>query len=544
MFGFKLSIDNLKEYNKYQSITSAIPKSITPGIETSCDSFNFLGISLGISYGESYLEKLLKKELPKANILDFHTYVICKYSELINEHNLKCFKYINKYHLNKLHLIVLNDKEEKDESFLDALESLDYEIIDCKNNVSSINNALEDARNCKTCNIVFINSSKEKVSFDEDSINALQAKYKIDNVFEIDNSLYKGIAEEVNKRLNKTIDKWKKEYGKYINNDLVNYVVEFLKTKKIDININTDNIKINDNYEEELIKGNNKIINIYSSKSPFIFSLSNNFELNFTNIKDTDKNIEFTDDIMTMNYFGIGLSYIGFKVFISMPLIYSNYLYKDFNLLINESLPITYIFTYDTFINSYNNSHVTYELNGLRLIPGLINFRPCDINEIMGSYAIVSKLNKPSTIVIGSEKVSKLVGTNPKYVIAGAYRVKRERGEATGVLISSGAEVNLALKLAEELLPYNIDLRVVTVPSIELFESQSERYKYTLLPSDLKTFVLEFSESKFWRGYTKAKYILGIDKYTSSGSKQELLNYYNLDMDSLKTRIIELMKDN
>ena len=227
-----------------------------------------------------------------------------------------------------------------------------------------------------------------------------------------------------------------------------------------------------------------------------------------------------------------------------MPLIYSNYLYKDFNLLINESLPITYIFTYDTFINSYNNSHVTYELNGLRLIPGLINFRPCDINEIMGSYAIVSKLNKPSTIVIGSEKVSKLVGTNPKYVIAGAYRVKRERGEATGVLISSGAEVNLALKLAEELLPYNIDLRVVTVPSIELFESQSERYKYTLLPSDLKTFVLEFSESKFWRGYTKAKYILGIDKYTSSGSKQELLNYYNLDMDSLKTRIIELMKDN
>lgn len=542
MFGFNISLDNLKEYKKFGTITKGILSKNISGIDVLCNKDNIIGISSGIAYGERYLENLVKKELPKSNIIDFHTYVICNYDELMIGSNLESLNYISENKLNKIHIIVLNENKKNDERLLDSLESLDFDVFECDNN--GVDKALDDARNSKLANIIIVTPKiKEEQLFNEEEINKLKIKYKIDDAYNISNNIYNEIKEELDKRLNKKINKWYEE-KKNINNK-VKEIINLLETKEININIEPDNIKINDNYEEEIIKGNNKILNLVAAKSPFIFSLSNNFKNSLCNLKDNERNIEFNYNISTMNSMAIGLANLGFKVFVSLPLINSNYIINSLNYSIKEELPITYIFTNDTFLNMYDNMNCTYELNNLRLIPNLINFRPCDINEIIGTYAIITKLKKPCTIVIGNEKVTKLVGTNPKYVVAGAYRVKRERGEASGVLISSGSEVNIALKLAEELLPYGIDLRVVTIPSKELFESQSERYKYTLLPYDLKTFVLEFSSTSFWRCYaTDERHVLGVNKYTDTGSREELLNYYNLDMDSLKARIIELMKEN
>ena len=561
LFGFDISLDNLKEYKKFNSITKGNGNSKTSGIEIGTDSDNVIGVASGIALGEKYLEELVKKEAPKSDLISFHTYVICKYSEIMMGSNLESLNYISDYKLNKLHFIILKDVDTKDEKLIDYLESLEIDVIETNNSFNDIDKAIDDAKDNKLANAIIVTPQKDKdnltfkdnLPLSNDDLNKLRVKYKLELPFNIDNNIYNEIKIELDKRLDKKLNKWEEHKNSLISNSKIKEIIEFLETKKVDINLNVDNIKINDNYDEELIKGNNKIFNLVASKSPFILSLSNDFNttlcnINKSNIMNKDnileRNILFNNNILAMNSMSLGLSKLGFKVFVSLPLVESSLVHKALKIALLEELPITYIFTQDSFLNQYKDNSSTYELNSLRLIPNLINFRPCDINEIIGSYSIVSSYNKPCTIIIGSEKVNKLIGTNPKYVVAGAYRVKRERGEANGVLISSGTEVEIALKLCEELLPYGIDLRVVTMPSRELFESQGERYKYTLLPHDLKNFVLEYSNTNLWRGYaTDERYVLGVDKYTDNGTKEELLNYYNLDMDSLKTRIIELMKE-
>ena len=129
--------------------------------------------------------------------------------------------------------------------------------------------------------------------------------------------------------------------------------------------------------------------------------------------------------------------------------------------------------------------------------------------------------------------------------MAGAYRVRREKGELNGTIIATGSEVSLAIDIAEELYSsFGIDLRVVTMPSMGLFENQNDRYKYSLIPSELKTFVIEFNSPMLWNKYaTSNEYIFGVSSYVPCGTKLELLKKYNLTKDNIKAKIIELIKN-
>ena len=261
----------------------------------------------------------------------------------------------------------------------------------------------------------------------------------------------------------------------------------------------------------------------------------------------TGRNISFGKRILAMGGISNGLATLGFKVFVSCPLINSELLKPFIKMSSYNNLSVNYVFTNDSFVNPCENNgfSVVDEINSLRLIPNLINFRPSDINEIIGVYSILANYKKSTTIIIGSEKTQKLTGTNPKYVVAGAYRIKREKGEANAIIIASGKEVEVALKVAEELFPYGIDLRVISMPSQELFELQSERYRFSLIPDYLKVFTLEYGESSLWNKYaTNKEYILGINNFLNNGSKEELLKQHKLDIDSIKTKILELMKSN
>ena len=294
---------------------------------------------------------------------------------------------------------------------------------------------------------------------------------------------------------------------------------------------------------------------MFASKSPFILSGSNdNFTNTLCNISKSDilsssttgRNILFGNRSFTMGGVANGLASLGFKVFISTTLTESISMLNSIKLSIMYNYPVHYVFTQDSFLSSYENMGISpfNEISILRLLPGLITFRPSDINEIIGIYEIISNYKKSTAMIIGSEKTAKLTGTNPKYVVAGAYRVRREKGEANGTIIATGTEVSLAISIAEELMPYGIDLRVITMPSRELFESQNERYKYSLIPRELKTFVIEFGEKKMWSKYaTDDEYIFGLNTYCKSGTKLELLNNYGLIKDSIKAKIIELMKN-
>jgi transketolase len=548
----ELSLDNLREYKKLHSNT--------PGFITNSNvNGDIVGYGLGVSIGERYLESLIKKEIPKCEIINFKAYTICTYNELLSGISLEALQYIAKEKINNYIIVSIIDHETftgKD-VLNDLLEDLDFDVYRAKsNNLSSIDDALNNARNSKNPSIVLVEYKKEKDNkydsiLTDEEIEELRKKYKLTDAFEIQIADYEDVSKILEKRLEKYLSKWHSSRKQYDNSVLTD-IINLLENKEFNVDFNAENLKINDNYEEDLGIGNNKIFNIFASKSPFILSasLSNELTINNSQIMDNkkplNKNIGFDNYVLLNGSVTCSLASLGFKVFNHLPLIYCNMVKTFIKYAAYKELDLHYIFTNDTFLNTYDDLGIggLDEINSLRLIPKLINFRPCDINEIIGVYDILKNYKKCSTTIIGNGKVKKLLGTNPKYVLAGAYRVEREKGAASGVLIATGSEVALALRIAEELLPYDIDLRVVSMPSQELFDTQTERYKFALLPQELKTFVLEFGSTSLWSKYaTNSDYILGIDRYTTSGTKEELLSYYNLDLDSLKTRIIELMKN-
>ena len=525
MFGLEKNIENLKEFKKLNSSTTGYKDSLNvPG--------DIVGISGGVALGERYLEDLINIENSKANLINYHTYLVCTLKELNNGGSFETLKYIAKNKLNKLVIIAIKGYDEDSSDIYDYLKSINYDIIEINN--KDVDDAIDEAKETKKPSIIIVEDNKKELSEEE-----LRRKYNLDIPFQVKNEYLIEIKNIINKRLSKTISKWNESLNENIKNNRIKSVLEFIKNKKINVDLNVDNLKVNDNYEEELIKGNSKIFNVVANKSEFMLNCSDNFDITLMDIhksklmnKDNTlyRNILF-DGLLSMGSISLGLAHLGFKVFVSTSLINSNILLPYIKYSSLNKLDIHYTFTQDSFINTNDTVSPTYEINSLRLIPNLINFRPADIDEIIGTYAIISSMNIPTTMVVGSEKIPKLIGTNPKYVAGGAYRVRREKGEANGVIIATGSEVVTAIKLSEELFPYGIDLRIVTMPSMELFDHQSERYKSMLL-------------NNIWNKYvTNSDYILGLDTFTTNGTKEELLKHYKLDMDSLKARIIEKFKN-
>lgn len=578
MFGFNISLENLKEYKKLNSNTPGFANITTDGIEaSSIQNGDVLSTSAGIALGSRYINSLIKVEKPKCELINYHTYCICTMEDLMSGIGYEALSFIGKEKLNKLIILCNKDNVSKDsstdsvfkENMIDKFLSLNFEIIEVKNAYSSgaIADAIDEAKESKKPTIILFNTKYGKDSvieeekrytnepLSDEEINNLAEKYKITLPITDTSELHKELDNIVTKRLNKDINKWNTLKEECMSDLKIKEIIDFLETKTIKIDFNSENFKLNDNYNEELIKGNSKMFNMFASKSPFVLSGSNdNFKYTLCNISKSDimsndnkigRNILFGSRTLLMSGVANGLASLGFKVFISAPLIDSLNMLSGIKLSALNNYDVHYTFTQDTFTNSYENMGISAynEINILRSIPNLITFRPCDINEIIGSYEIISNHKRTTAMIIGSEKTNKLVGTNPKYVVAGAYRVRRERGEANGVIIATGSEVSKALEIAEELMPYGIDLRVVTMPSRELFELQNDRYKYSLVPEHLKTFVIEYGDKMLWHKYaTSEDYIFGINNYSKCGTKLELLNDYDLTKDSIKAKIIELMK--
>ncbi len=576
LFQKSLSIENLKDYKKFSSITPGYPSSITPsGFGGNHSYGNVIGMGVGISLGNRYLNSLIKIEDKKNNLLNFKTYVVCTMQDLMSGIAYESLSYASANDLKNFIIIVINDGISRDsglkttftEELTDRFISLNFDIDVINDNLSSLDGAIDDAKHNKKPTVIVVNTiygegtsredSNEKYNepLDDEEMNSLRSEYGLKAPFMVLEEVKMEIKESLNKRLGRYIERWHELKEESLDDLKIKEIIDFLEIGKAKLSFKAENIKINDNYEEELVISNSKILNILASKSPFVLCGSNdNFiytkaSINKSSIMSKDnptgRNILFGARMLAMGSISLGLASLGFKVFLSAPLVDENTLKPFIKIATQNSLPVNYIFTNDTFLKTYENTGLSAyeEISDLRSMPNLINFRPADINEILGVYEILSNYYKTSTIIISNENAKKLSGTNPKYVIAGAYRVRKEREDANAIIITSGSEVPLALRLAQELAPYGLDIRVISMPSAELFASQSPKYKSVLIPRNVKTFTLEFSSKDFFYRYaTSEEYILGLTNYPEGGSKEEILSAHNLDIDYLKSQILKLMK--
>ena len=245
-----------------------------------------------------------------------------------------------------------------------------------------------------------------------------------------------------------------------------------------------------------------------------------------------------------------GLSLSKIRPFGSGFLIFSDYARPAIRLSALMEIPVIHIFTHDSIgVGEDGPTHQPIEqLASLRAIPGLITLRPGDANEVVEAYRYIMQLHHEPVALILSRQTLPILDRN-KYAPAtglarGAYVLAdAPGGEPEVILIASGSEVSLAVQAYEQLLAEAVRARVVSMPSWEIFDHQTEEYRDSVLPPGVKArLAVEQASTLGWERYVgQSGRIIGMKTFGASAPLKELQRKFGFEPDRVAAAAKELI---
>lgn len=225
----------------------------------------------------------------------------------------------------------------------------------------------------------------------------------------------------------------------------------------------------------------------------------------------------------------------GLRVYGGTFFVFSDYLRPAMRLAALMKQPVIYVFTHDSFVVGEDGpTHEPIEqLPSLRVIPGMTVLRPADANETMAAWHyVISHREGPYALILSRQALPILPGTAEKShdgLAKGAYVLADpQEGQPQALLLATGSEVSLALEAKQQLEAKGIAVRVVSMPSWELFEKQPQEYKDSVLPPQIKARVaLEMAHPLGWERYVGEKgSVIGIDHFGASAPGGRLMQEF------------------
>ena len=230
----------------------------------------------------------------------------------------------------------------------------------------------------------------------------------------------------------------------------------------------------------------------------------------------------------------------GVKPFVSTFFVFNDYLRPSIRLAALQKLPITYVFTHDSIaVGEDGPTHEPVEhLAALRAIPGLTVIRPSDANETASAWAYaLQQTEGPVALVLSRQNLPVFEETkgNLENLSKGAYVLTQTNEKPDMILIATGSEVSLATNVKTELEKESVSVRVVAMPSWELFSHQSKDYQEQILPSSLtKRVSLEMGISLGWERYVGPEgKIVSIDTFGASGTGAEVMKLFGFTTENV-----------
>ena len=571
MSGYDLSIDDLKNFRQLNSKTPGHPEyGVTPGVDVSTGPLGQgIANAVGMAISEVYLRNYFGKDL-----IDYNTYVLCGDGDLMEGVSYEAMSLAGHLKLNKL--IVLHDSNDIsldgevsnafNENLLDRLESMDWNYIKVSNgeDVVAINGAIEKAKLADKPTFIEVKTTIGKYSelegtnkvhgspLSKEDIAKIKKKLSVRNVpFSVSDEAITNMQELINERCKEIKDGWidilanidddKKEYINHLDN-----IHDAIKLKDLYYDFN-------DEKKEATRNASGKIINSIASVYPLIMGgsadlasstktkIDNEF---FCSDKPGDRTIWFGVREHAMGSIANGMALSGITPFVSTFLSFSDYMRPAIRMSAMMNLPVVYVFSHDSIsVGEDGPTHQPVEqLISLRCIPNLDVYRPADINETLGTYRNILEERRPSVVVLGRNKVDILDTTSINDIRYGAYIIEKEQKDLEGIIISTGEEIELAKKVWKNLNDKGIGIRLVSMPSMECFERQDDNYQESVLPSNIKKFVIEASSSYSWYKYTSKEYMFTVDNFGKSGKRYDVLHEYGFLEKDIELKIEELLK--
>ena len=578
MSGFNITIDDLKNFRKYNSLTPGHPEvNVTPGVDASTGPLGQgFANAVGMAIGEAYLNEKFK--VSKTSLIDHYTYVFVSDGDLMEgisyeagaiAGNLGLGKLIVLYDSNNISLDG-NTKETLKENVLERFKALNWDtyLITDPYDLNSFDNAIEKAKLVTDKpSIIEIKTTIGKDSkyqntnkvhgkpLEREDIKKLKKKLDIRDVeYTVLSDAYDYMKNSIDERNNLKISSYEKTKEKLLAKLPENLKKDYENLCNNNIEIDLDKIIVNLESDKDysgrdlsshiLNKLNNYDILTLGTDTSSSTKVYFNEEKEFTSKNRKGKNIMCGVRELGTSAIMNGLLLMGIRCITSSFLSFSNHMIPSIRMNSLMNLGGIYVFTHDTvLVGEDGPTHQPIEqIEMLRAIPNVVVFRPCDINEMLAAYKYAFK-NKSTTIIIASKDIlPPCLNTDIKKTIDGGYLLKSSDKDEV-CLIASGSEVNLALEISTLLEIHMISARVVSMPSINLFNKLKKEEKEKILPPNMKKVVLELSSCEsYYKFLNIDDLVFNVSNYMKSGNKQDIISKLSYTPDTILNSIINSIK--
>ena len=240
-----------------------------------------------------------------------------------------------------------------------------------------------------------------------------------------------------------------------------------------------------------------------------------------------------------------GLALHGLRPFGGTFLVFADYMRPSIRMAALMGLPVVYVFTHDSIgLGEDGPTHQPVEhLTSLRVIPNLVTLRPADGNETAQAWKVaLERQNGPTALVLTRQNLPQLAPVDNE-TSKGAYVLSEPKWvEPEIVLIATGSEVSLAMEAKAALADDGIAARVVSMPSWELFDAQSEEYRQSVLLPDVPRVAIETGSTLAWPRYLNSKSaVIGLDHFGASAPYETVYEKFGFSVENIVKVAHELL---
>ncbi len=514
-YGYGLTMDDMKEFRQMGSLTPGHPEyGHTVGVEATTGPLGAgMGMAVGMAMAEAHLASMFNR--PGYPVVDHYTFALGGDGCMMEGISSEAFSLAGTLGLSKL--IILYDSNKisiegnTDIAFTEDVQArmraFGFQTITVEdgNDLEAIGKAIEEAKADKE-HPSFI-TVKTQIGY---GCPAKQGKASAHG---------EPLGEENVKAMKENLGWPEPDKSFNIPQDVYDHYADL--AKKGEAAVNAEALYNSDEfwaYEDKAVATRNlsgKMINRLKDIMPNLIGGSADLapsnktymegEGDFSKFNYAGRNLHFGVRELAMAAIANGLMlHGGLRAYVATFFVFSDYTKPMVRLAALMGLPVTYVFTHDSIgVGEDGPTHEPIEqMAMLRALPNINVFRPADATETAaGWYLAVTSTKTPTALVLTRQNLPQLPGSS-KDALKGAYVVSEAKDPANmaGILIGTGSEVSLAIEAQEELAKSGIDVRVVSMPCMDLFEQQSAEYKESVLPKDVRARVAVEALSSFGWG--------------------------------------------